>query len=153
MSGESGGLTKFGRGGRDHGHRSGSSYQGGRGRGNRRGRLYKTRPDSKFITLQNGQQVEYHALFTFPGHVFRQMKQQDIGMLKKERHLYKTQRGGTKRTIQKLQQENDDLRSAAGSRSDGPLEDVLVGQHTSMSQVTYGTMMGGRNEQQTRKKK
>ena len=115
--------------------------------------MYETRPDSKCITLKNVQQVEYHAFFNFTGHVFRQMKQQDIAMLNKERQEYKAQGGGTKRTIQKLQQENNDLRSVAGSRSDRPLEDVSIGQHTSMSQVTYGTMMGGINEQQTCKKK
>ena len=74
------------------------------------------------------------------------MKQQDSNMLKKERQEYKVRRGGTRRNTQQLQQENDDLRSAAGSRSDRPPEDVLVGQHTSVSQVTYGTMMRGRNE-------
>ena len=81
------------------------------------------------------------------------MKQQDSGLLKKERQEYKVRRGGTKRTTQQLQQENDDLRSAVGSRSDRPLEDVLVGQHTSVSQVAYGAMAGGRNDQQTRKMK
>ena len=81
------------------------------------------------------------------------MNQQDIDMLKKEHQEYKAQRGGTERTIQQLQQENDNLRSVAGIWSDIPLEDVLVGQHTSVSQVTYGTMMGGINEQQTCKKK
>ena len=81
------------------------------------------------------------------------MKQQDIDMLDKERQKYKARRAGTKRTIQQLQQENDDLRYAAGSRSDRPPEDVLVGQNTSVSQVTYGTMIRGRNKQQTCKNK
>ena len=81
------------------------------------------------------------------------MNQQDTDMLNKERQEYKSRRGGMKRTIQQFQQENDDLRFAAGSWSDRPPEDVSVGQHTSVSQVTYGTMMGGRNEHQTRKKK
>ena len=70
VSGGSGGRNQFGR--------------GRRGQGNGGGRLYKTRPDIKVITLQNGHQVEYHASFNFTGHVFIQMKQQDINMLKKE---------------------------------------------------------------------
>ena len=115
--------------------------------------MYKTRPDRKFIMVQNGQQVEYHASFNFPGHVLSQMKQKDIDMLKKELQECKAKIGGTKRTIQQLQQENDNLRYAAGIWSDRPPEDVLVVQHTSVSQVTYGKMMGGRNEQQTRKMK
>ena len=81
------------------------------------------------------------------------MKQQDINMLKKEREEYKARGGGKKCTIQQVQQENDDLQSAARSWNDIPPEDVLVGQHTSVSQVTYVTMMRGRNEHQTRKKK
>ena len=52
-----------------------------------------------------------------------------------------------------MQQENDNFRSAAGIRSDRPPEDVLVGQNTSVSQVTYGTMMGGRKDQKIHKKK
>ena len=153
MSGGSEGRTQFGPGGRGHGCGSGSSYQGGRGQGNVERRLYKTRPDNKFITLQNGQQVESHNSFNFSGHLLIQMKQQDIKMLKKERQEYKAQRVGKKCTIQNLQQENDNLRSASGSQSNRPPEDVLVGHHTSVIQVTYGTMTGGRNEQQTRKKK
>ena len=83
VSGGSEGRTQFGPGGRGHGCGSGSSYQGGRGRGNVERRLYKTRPDNKFITLQNGQKVESHNSFNFSGHVLIQMKQQDINMLKK----------------------------------------------------------------------
>ena len=83
LSGGSGGRTQFGQGGRSHGCGSRRSYQGGRGRGKGGGRMYKTHPDRKFIMVQNFQQVVYHASFNFPGHVFRQMKQQDIDMLKK----------------------------------------------------------------------
>ena len=85
VSGGSGGRTQFGRGGRGHGRIIGRSCQGGRGKGNGGGRLYKTRPDSKFITPQNGHQVEYHASFNFPGHVLSQMKQQYIYIVNKER--------------------------------------------------------------------
>ena len=74
-------------------------------------------------------------------------------MLKKERQEYKEQRVGKKCTIQHLQQKNDDLRSVSGSQSDRPPEDVLVGHHTSVIQVAYGTITEGRNKQQTRKKK
>ena len=68
-------------------------------------------------------------------------------MLKKELHEYKDRRNqvGSKRTIQQLQQENEELRSAAGSR---PPEDALLGQITAMRQNTNGTMVGGRNEKQ-----
>ena len=83
VSGRSGGRTHFERGGRGHGSGSGRIYQGGRRQGNGGGRPYKTRRASKFITVKSFQQVEYHDSFNFPGHVFTQMNQQDIYMLKK----------------------------------------------------------------------
>ena len=54
-------------------------------------------------------------------------------MLKKERQEYKDRRNqvGSKRTIQQLQQENEELRSAAGSQ---PPEDALLGKIMAMRQ-------------------
>ena len=75
--------SHFGRGGRGNGRGSGRGYQSRKGQGNVCGRQYKTLPDRKVITLQNGRQIEYHAFFNFPGPIFSQMKQQDIDMLKK----------------------------------------------------------------------
>ena len=119
------GRVHFGRGGIGRRCRTGRGYQGGRGLGNGSGRPYKTRPYSKFINFQNGNQIENHAPFNFPGTIFSQMKQHGIGMLKKERKEYKNRRTqvGSKSTIQQLQQENEELRSASGSR---PPEDVSL---------------------------
>ena len=145
------GQVHFGRGGRGGGCGKGRGYQGGRGQGNGGGSPYKTCPDSKLITLQNGNQIEYHASFNFPGTIFSQMKQHDIEMLKKERQEYKDRRNqvGYKRNIQYLQQENKELRSVTGSR---PPEDLSLVQTTAMSQITNGTMMGRRNKKQAQKR-
>ena len=70
------GRGGFGRGGRgERGNRSG-------GRGNR------TRTDSRMITLTDGSQIEYHASFNFPRHVYMKMKQEDRDTLKRERAAY-----------------------------------------------------------------
>ena len=102
----SGGQFHFGRGRRGRGRGIGRGYQGGRVRSNRVGRPYKNCPDSKFITLQNGKQIEYHASFNFPGPIFSQIKQHNVDMLKKERQEYKdrTTQVSSKCTIQQLQQ-------------------------------------------------
>ena len=107
----------FVRGGRGRGGVTGRGYQGGKGRVNRGASPYKTPPYIKFITLQNGKNIEYHASFNFPIPILFQMKQHNIDMLTKERQEYKDRRiqVGSKRTIQQFQQENDELRSAAGS--------------------------------------
>ncbi len=68
----------------------GSAGRGGYGRGGRggrtsgrggRGQPRQTRTDSRMITLTDGSQIEYHASFSFPRHVFLKMKQEDKDML------------------------------------------------------------------------
>jgi len=77
-----------GRHGRGHNNRAGRGLSNrgghgrggrgaGRGRGGRGGQHCQTRTDSRMITLTDGTQIEYHASFSFPRHVFMKMKQED----------------------------------------------------------------------------
>jgi hypothetical protein len=45
------------------------------------------------ITLTDGTQIEYHASFNFPRHVYLKMKQEDRDTLKRERATYNQSRG------------------------------------------------------------
>jgi hypothetical protein len=64
--------------------------QGNRGgRGHNRNTPRQTRNNSRMIALTNGTQIEFHALFKFPRHVYLKMKQEDKDTLKRERALYK----------------------------------------------------------------
>ena len=70
----------------------------------------KTRSDSKWITLVNGQRIEYHASFKFPNHIYSQMKQEDKERLKKERAEYKNKQQ-SQQNIQQLQQQLNEVQS------------------------------------------
>ena len=85
-------VVSTGRGtrGRGGGGRGGRGERLGRGgnRGNTR-----TRTDSRIFTLTDGTQIEYHASFNFPRHVYLKMKQEDKDTLKHERATYNQNRG------------------------------------------------------------
>jgi hypothetical protein len=70
--------------GRGRGSRGGHG-RGGRGgrQGGRGNRGTKTRTDSRMITLTDGTQIEYHASFNFPRHIYLKMKQEDQDNAKK----------------------------------------------------------------------
>jgi hypothetical protein len=76
------GRDGYGRGGRGGRH----GGRGGRG-------VTKTRNDSRMISLTDGTQVEYHASFNFPRHVYLKMKQEDREVLKRERAAYNERNG------------------------------------------------------------
>lgn len=86
-------MQSAGRGrGRNNGRGSGRG-RGGRGQGRGgRGNVRMTRNDSTIITLNDGQQIEYHPSFNFPPNIYRKMRQQDVERLKKERAEYRAQR-------------------------------------------------------------
>jgi hypothetical protein len=142
------GRGGFGRGGRgERGNRGG-------GRGNR------TRTDSRMITLTDGSQIEYHASFNFPRHVYMKMKQEDRDTLKRERaafHQNRSNGGGsssrsTRSEIQELRSQIQELQQTAGSSTSGtvasnpPTDTVSV--RSQVSQLSTGqSIMGGRNEQ------
>jgi hypothetical protein len=94
-----------GRGGR-FGCGRGNPQHGGRGRGGRGNhpRQSKTRTDSTFITLSDGQQIEYHASFHFPPVAFNKMKQEEKDRLQRERKEYNRTKDQD-RQIQQLQQQ------------------------------------------------
>jgi hypothetical protein len=84
-----------------------ASVGGGRGGRNKgRGALPRqTRTDSRMITLTDGSQIEYHASFNFPRHVYLKMKQEDKDTLKRERAAYNRTHGRVDRRneIQELE--------------------------------------------------
>ena len=93
-----GGRGSRGRGGGGRGGRGGRHGRGG-GRGSSR----QTRTDSRMITLTDGTQIEYHASFNFPRHVYLKMKQEDRDTLKRERAAYNQSNGRSGRSeIQEL---------------------------------------------------
>ena len=112
------------------------------------GFVKKTRTDSKIITLQNGKKIEYHPSFRFPYNVFSQFKPEQKEMLKNDRADYK-KKVGSERNIEELSNRVDTLESrvpiqiVTSSDSSGP--------QTAVSQVTTGTIMGGRNDQRRKK--
>ena len=136
-----------GRGGRGRGG-GGRGGRGGRhgGRGGR-GHSRQTRSDSRMITLTDGTQIEYHASFNFPRHVYLKMKQEDRDTLKRERAAYNqnNNRGG-RSEIQELRSQIQELQQQAAS-SVAPTDTVTV--RSQVSQMSTGTsnIMGGRNEQ------
>jgi hypothetical protein len=135
-----GGGRGFGRGGR-----------GGFGRGRGRGRSsYRSRSDTKMITLKNGKQIEYHPSFNFPRHIFEQFKDEDVETLRRQRREYKEKRSGDKRSIEALRAENEGLR-AAFAATKVPIG-VVTDDRTSISNVTTDSVMGGRNEQASNKR-
>jgi len=126
---------------------SGRGGRGGRhGRGGGRGGSRQTRTDSRMITLTDGTQIEYHASFNFPRHVYLKMKQEDRDTLKRERATYKQSRERSGRSeIQELRSQILELQQATGSVA-APTDTISV--RSQVSQVTTGTsIMGGRNEQ------
>ena len=102
--------------------------------------------DSRMITLTDGTQIEYHASFNFPRHVYLKMKQEDKDTLKRERTAYNQNRGhGSCSEIQELQSQIQELQQAS-SVAMPPADTVSV--RSQISQITTGTnVMGGRNEQ------
>ena len=71
------------------------------------------------ITLTDGMQVEYHASFNFPRHVYLKMKQEDQDTLKCEHATYnQNQERGARSEIQELCTQIQELWSQAGSATD-----------------------------------
>jgi hypothetical protein len=139
------------------GGRFGRADHGGRSRGGRgnRNRPAKKRNDSTYITLSNGQEVEYHASFHFPPAIFNKMKDADRERMLRERKEYNKSRDqncdqGCQ--IQQLQQQLSVAHSVSSGQHQHQLPhhppaptDKSVGQ---VSQISHGsTMFGGRNEQ------
>ncbi|KAI2496598.1 Reverse transcriptase (RNA-dependent DNA polymerase) [Fragilaria crotonensis] len=123
-----GGYGRGGRGGR------------GSGRGGR-GNIQKTRNDSRIITLTDGSQIEYHASFSFPRHVYLKFKPEDKETLRQERAAFNEQRRN-RAEVQELRTQATPLQVSP------PVDSVSVSQRSQVSQITTGqSVMGGRNEQ------
>ena len=146
-----------GQGNRYHGRGQGGYGRGGRGgRSSGRGRGGGNRSKDQ-IYLKDGRKIEYHPSYNFPPDVFREMKDEDRNRLKKEREEYRNRNksgggGGSNRTISEMRREIDDLRSTITNANTASVPgDISVQQGTQVSQVTQGTMMGGRNDQRQKK--
>jgi hypothetical protein len=142
-----GGRGNRGRAGFGRGGRGGRNNRGGRSGGAR-----QTRTDSRMITLTDGSQIEYHASFNFPRHVYLKMKQEDRDALKRERAAYNQNRTGgrgTRSEIQELRSQIQELQqSTSGSSAAANPPTDMVSVRSQVSQITTGhSIMGGRNEQ------
>ncbi|KAI2492530.1 hypothetical protein MHU86_22012 [Fragilaria crotonensis] len=132
------------------GSRGQSTSRGGYGRGGRggrgsgrggRGNIQKTRNDSRIITLTDGSQIEYHASFSFPRHVYLKFKPEDKETLRQERAAFNEQRRN-RAEVQELRTQATPLQVSP------PVDSVSVSQRSQVSQITTGqSVMGGRNEQ------
>ncbi len=123
--------------------RSGQGGYGCRGRGGRHGgrggRGTKTRVDSRMVTLTDGTQIEYHASFNFPRHVYPKVKQEDRETLKKESAPYNERDGRSASTrsskIQELRSQIQELQLVTGTQSP-PTDTVSVLNQSHVSQNT-----------------
>ncbi|KAI2503573.1 hypothetical protein MHU86_10860 [Fragilaria crotonensis] len=135
--------------------RGGKGGRGGAGRGGRGGRnngrggrgTTRTRTDSRMITLTDGQQVEYHASFNFPKHIYLKMKPEDKETMRRERQQYQ-ERQRNRSEIQELRSQVLELGGTVTVDSP-PADSVSVSQRSQVSQITTtnNSVMGGRNEQ------
>jgi hypothetical protein len=135
--------ARFGRGrGPPHGVRG---QYGGRGQEGR-GRPTRSRTDSSYITLSDGQEIEYHPSFHFPPNIFNKMKPQDREKMTRERKEY-NQIQDQSRQIQELQQQLSVVQSIAQPPQDPQMgqapTDISVGQASHISQMTSGTNARG----------
>ena len=139
------------------GGRGKASGRGGHGRGGRggkhggRGNRGKTRTDSRMITLTDGSQIEYHASFNFPKHVYLKMKQEDCDTLKRERAANNERNGRSSNCISEIQElvrsQIEEVRGSVSNNSP-PTHSVPVSNRSQVSQMTTNnSIMGGRNEQ------
>jgi hypothetical protein len=80
------------------------------------------------ITLTDGTQIEYHASFNFPRHMYLKMKQEYRDTLKRERATYNKNRGriGNRSEIQGLCSQIQELQQQAGSTVLSPTHMALV---------------------------
>ena len=130
--------------GRGRGFNHGGKGRGGSGRGRRGyGHPRKTRSDSTFITLTDGQRIEYHPSFKFPAHIFNKMKQIDIDTMKHQRFEYK--QAQSHQSSASVHTQIQALQRQLHGHQQTPMDLSIT--PTNVSQVTTGTMMGGRNEQ------
>ena len=140
------------------GRGSRGTYRGGFGRGGRHGRHgnrggrgtpRQTRTDSRTITLTDGTQIEYHASFNFPRHIFMKMRPEDKETLQRERQTYYDNRRN-RAEIQELRSRVQELGGTVVTQNLLPPDTVSVSQRSQVSELTTNnstSIMGGRNEQ------
>jgi hypothetical protein len=133
-----------GRGGRSQGRGGyGRGGRGGRGAGRAGRGNQRTRTDSRMITLMDGSQIEYHASFSFPRHVYLKFKPEDKETLRRERAAYNE----TRRNRAEIQELRSQINEQSPSQVSPP-DNISVSQRSQVSQMTSGqSAMGGRNEQ------
>lgn len=97
-----GGRSYGGYGGRSYGGRGFGNGRGGRGNGN--GNFNN---DSKTITLQDGQETQYHPSFKFPPHIYNQFTSEQRDMLRNDRKGYYGNNNDGRQIQEQMRQEND----------------------------------------------
>jgi hypothetical protein len=112
------------------------------------------------ITLRNGQKVEYHASYSFPEKVYNQFTSEQKDTMRRERKAYRESRNKrdgnspNKRYMEEMRSElrrdMDELRSIVSA---GVPSRVSARSRAEISQVTAGSMMGGRTEQANKRSK
>lgn len=147
-----------GRGGRGFGRGRGGRGYGRGGRSGRGGRGNYNRPTgTKWITLTDGRQIEYHPAFNFPDKIYNLFTREDRDMLRREREEHRIRNENSsqndKRIIEEMRTEIDGMRSQM-SNYDVPSQAHYGTGRTTISQVTQGrSIMGGRNEQENKRQR
>ena len=108
------------------------------------------------ITLRDGQQIEYHPAFNFPDHVYEQFTDEQKDMLRRQRREHhesrQSQDHNSKRTIEQMRAEIDELKSIASQANVPTYVDQGSHQSAMISEVAkQSSMMGGRNEQSAKR--
>ena len=95
------------------------------------------------ITLTDGSQIEYHAPFSFPRHVYLKFKNEDKETLRRKCAGAYNETKRNHAEIKELRAEISDQET-----SNSPPDNVSVSQRSQVSQMTSSqSVMGGRNEQ------
>ena len=142
-------IREFNRTGRGtRGGRSGRGDRSGRGGRGRNIQPKRQREDSKLITLNDGQRIEFHPSFTFSSNVYNKMKDSDKDELRRLRTEYKKNKAETS------QRQNQELATISSLQQRIQVLSSQVPNNTGISEIstnTGTTMMGGRNERANQK--
>jgi hypothetical protein len=136
-TGGRGGRGGRGRGGRGRGGRGRGRGERGDGRSRNRGH-----PNARNVTGNDGNQIEVHASYNFPAHVWNNIPSAEKERLKQERINYKRQR-----TISALS--SDDIASIVSGLTNATGLSVAATSTVATPNSTTTSIMGGRNEQAT----
>ena len=138
-------------GGRGRGRGRGRGF-GGRGRGRFNNRANPSRNDSTYVTLNNGQRVEFHPDITYTPSDYHHMKREDRERLNSMRRE-KKEKESMKRRINELQSQVSTMsQTSSHSSCSIPNQVSLSSDQASIASQTAGSGFSGRNSQLKRNK-